>query len=296
MFVEFDKKYWDKVANKSLNYSFYQSTHYAGIFEKVEGTRTRCFMLLDNQEVVKVAGIGIEKENQITFEFGPLIYKSTSAKDVEEFLNYVQGKCHKKVKFTMNMQFEKYYGDSKKYSTYFSFSTLVLDIPKTEQEFLSGCNENRRRIIKKVKDRDFQIETDKSNLTKFYQIYCQRLIDNKAEEIPPTYEFFKAILDDDCGKLFVCKKDNEIYSGILGFMFNKYFETRYNTNNTKFIKENAGTYLDYSLIKDFINTREVERYDFAGYSENAEGKFLGINTYKASYGGKINSFDFKEKK
>ena len=80
---------------------------------------------------------------------------------------------------------------------------------------------------------------------------------------------------------------------MIAFAFNKYLETRYNTNNTAYIKENAGTYLDYYLISNFIKTREIEQYDFAGYSEHAEGKFIGINQYKHSYGGDICNFQFK---
>ena len=121
MFVEFDPQDWDKVASKALNYNFYQSTQYAKIFEKVYGTKTKCFMLLDENEKVKASGIAIVKENQMAFEFGPLVYSETKPSDVKDFLNYVQDKYPVKIKFTLNKQFMDKFSDVEKIPTYFSF-------------------------------------------------------------------------------------------------------------------------------------------------------------------------------
>ncbi|MBE7074216.1 MAG: GNAT family N-acetyltransferase [Clostridiales bacterium] len=294
MFREFSPQYWDRVASSSLNYNFYQSIHYAKVYEKIFNTKTRCFVLTDDHNNIKVAGIGKERDDRITFDFGPLVYKNTTPQEVRDFLLYVQARCPKKIKFTLNKQLLESYGKMDDIPTYFNFSTIILNVPKTDDEILYGCNKNRRQIIRRVRQKDFKIETNKENLIQFYDVFCQRLRDNKAEEDPPTYEYFKELLNETPSRLIVCKKDNILYSGMLGFMFNRYFESRYSTNNTKYMKENAGTYLDYYVIRQLMESKEADIYDFAGYAEDeTEGKFANINSYKASFGGQVQGYAFK---
>jgi len=278
------KKIWDNTLLTLGNPNFYQSYNYSEI---CQGNANVEYVYSCN-ELGNVHIMGFIKidEDKVSIPFGPIFNTNCSFSDVMDFITEIRYKYQKKVNFCLPEEFVQ--DEINKYDIEkgWCFVTPLIDTDKSIDLIVQNCNENRRRIIRKVLQdiSDDQIVIDSKYAEEFMRLYKRRMAETNAE-LDLSLDYLEKILSYDNTKLTACVKDDNLIAGSITFEFGDTLITRYNCYDSNFSKLSPIARVDYDLLKYASLNSEIKYYDMSGLAvgDNINNKELNLNRYKLSY-------------
>lgn len=280
------KEIWDDMTLLLSNPTYYQSFNWSKINEGISPAE---YVYSKNAcGNINIMGfVKIVDNERVSIPFGPVFDSNVSYEEVLDFIGEIRKYYNKKVSFSLPYGFinddiiTKFNLEKGWY-----FATPLVDTNKSIDDIVKGCDENRRRIIRKVL-RTFPPESIQSGSVyaeEFMSLYTRRLIETSAEQ-DLSMENIEKMLKYDNTALTVCLDNNKIIAGSLTYEFGDTLITRYNCFDSNYFKFSPVARIDYELLKYASLNPSLKFFDMSGIVEgdNISDKEKNLNRYKNSY-------------
>lgn len=286
---------WDSSILSLSNPTYYQSYNYSQICKgnaEIEYVYKK--NLLDQIEIMGFVKIEDEK---VTIPFGPIFTSDLSFIDILEFINDIKKYYNKPVVFSLPKEII----DEKLVQEFnlvmgWCFVTPLVDTNRSIEMIVKGCNENRRRIIRKTLQNISQenIRTGSQYAEEFIDLYRKRMQETEGE-MDLSLELLSKILVYDNSQLTVCMDKDRVIAGSVTFEFGDTLITRFNCYDSEYHRLSPIARVDYELLRYASLKDGINYYDMSGLAEGMQisDKQSNLNRYKLSYRpSKINTYQW----
>lgn len=286
---------WDSSVLSLSNPTYYQSYNYSQI---CKGNADIEYIYKKNiLGQIDIMGFVKIDDSKVTIPFGPIFAASVSFIEVMEFINDIRKHYNKPVTFSLPKEFvDEQHILEYNLSKGWCFVTPLVDTNKTIEMIVKGCNENRRRIIRKVLQNISQdsIRNGAQYLESFIELYARRMQETDGE-MDLSLDLLDKMLAYDNTQLTVCMDRDRVIAGSVTFEFGNTLITRFNCYDSEYHKLSPIARIDYELLKYASLKDGIDYYDMSGLAEGTEisDKQRNLNRYKLSYRpSKVNTYQW----
>ncbi len=295
--ISLDK--WDQFNKSSPFSSPFQTKEFYEIINKVPGYKAHIITLEDEEKILALALIAIQKEPGLLGSFtkrgiiygGPilnLIKQETNSILIKGIHNYFKKEA---IYFETRNAFD-FTGFSNSFQqngwSYSSNLNVKLNLQdKSIEELLSGMKYNRKREIRISLENGATYRTCEKieELNEFYNLLHNLYSEVVKLPLPP-FEFFLGAMISSIGKIFIVEHNKNIIGGSVCFyLANKDIYTMYYCGDRNYNKKIYPTHLSILAAIEFGLTQKIKTLDFMGAGKKE--KEYGVRQYKLEFGGDL---------
>jgi len=279
------KEIWDSNILNLSNPTFYQSYNFSQICK--DGKKVVYVCDRDNYDDIKIMCFAKIYDDRISIPFGPVFKSDITINEILDFVDNIRKLYNKSVVFSLPPEFinEKILLNSN-LEIGWHFVTPLVSTENSIEKIVKNCNENRRRIIKRVLNNIPQsdMKMGLKYADDFIKLYEKRMKETNGE-IDLSINYLNKLLEYDNIKLTVCLNNDKLIAGSVTFEYGDTLITRYNCFDSDFSKLSPIARIDYELLKYASESSEIKYFDMSGLAvdENITEKEYNLNRYKLSY-------------
>ncbi len=171
----------------------------------------------------------------------------------------------------------------------------ILDITKSEEEFMSAMRKTTRYEIRKAQNLGIKIETSKDDKTirAFYDLQIETA--KRQKFVPFSYNFFKeqfsVFFEEDKALLYTAKLDGRVLAQAFIIFYGREAAYHYGASTDGGRKYPGAYLLQWEAIKE-AKRRGMARYNFWGVApeDERDHRFYGVSVFKRGFGGEDVSY------